>query len=393
MPRRSWVRGVAVSVLGIVLVAGVAVSVLGLGSQSGAEPGVLVPHAPRTMPAPDAPAVNWSTPVRGEPMAVMAIGAEVVATALGEVRMLDGASGSTRWRTRVDGLSRARPAVSATTVAVTTDVEVLMLDRATGQVRATARVDAPAAPTIAANSATTTPGGELVIVASESGAISAVDSTSGDPRWSAQYAGSVPLAAVVDRGLVIATWHGPTSTVLRALDVGTGVERWRREVGARSSAPLAAEGLVLVQAGAGVTDAHAQAFDLLTGAERWRTAAPGYAERLVRPATDGTTAYVLDGAGTVTALDLRTGAVRWQQATGASIIDSPLVVTATSVLFPTFSDALVVLDRATGGLRSAEVQPGVPIDVTTLGASTGPYHLVLALRLAAPSRVEARPVP
>ena len=137
-----------------------------------------------------------------------------------------------------------------------------------------------------------------------------------------------------------------------------------------------------------MTDARAQAFDLLTGAERWSTAVAGYSERLVRPATDGTTAFILDGVGTVTALDLRTGAVRWQQATGASVIDSPVVVIGASVVFPSFSDALVVLDRATGALRSADVQPGVPIDVTST-----PGHLVLALRLAAPSRVEARPVP
>lgn len=403
--RRGRLVGAVAVVAGVGLTVGVLVTVLGGGSGPGAEPGAFTPRVPRMLPAPNAPEVEWATPVRGEPMAVTAAGADVVATALGEVRLLDGASGSTRWRTNVDGVRRARPAVSATAVAVTTDTEVVILDRATGRVRARARIDGPAAPAIAPSSvpvtatATATAGGELVIVTSESGAIVAVDATTGELRWSAQYGGSVPMAPVVDRGVVVAAWHSPTSTVVRVFDAGTGLERWRREVGARSGAPLAAAGMVLVQAGSGVTDARAQAFDLLTGAERWSTAVPGYSERLVRPASDGTTAYLLDGVGTVTALDLRTGAVRWQQATGASVIDSPLVLAGSSVLFPSFSDALVALDRTTGALRSADVQPGVPIDVTTTPsapATSAPGtagHLVLALRLAAPSRVEARPVP
>ena len=376
-------RVVAV-VLGVTVAAGTAIMVLAGSSGTGAEPAAFTPRVPRTLPAPDAPVVDWSTPMRGEPMAVTAAGADVVATALGEVRMLDGASGTTRWRTNVDGVRRSRPAVSATKVAVATDTELVVLERASGRVLATARIDGPSALAI-----TPVPSGaELVVVGSGTGAIAAVDATTGEGRWSAQYAGSIVVAPMVERGVVVATWHSATSTVLRAFDVGTGVERWHRDVGARSSAPLATAGMVLVSAGSGVTDARAQAYDVVTGAERWTTAVPGFSERLVRPASDATTAYLLDGVGTVTALDVRTGAMRWQQATGASVIDSPLVLSGGSVLFPAFSDALVVLDRVTGALRSADVQPGVPIDVTAT-----PAHLVLALRLAAPSRIEARPVP
>ena len=112
--------------------------------------------------------------------------------------------GGTRWRTNVDGVRRARPAVSATTIAVTTDTEVVIIDRATGQVRASARIDGPAAPAIAPSPVATAEGGEFVIVASESGVIAAVDAKTGAPRWSAHYGGSVVMAPMVDRGVVVA---------------------------------------------------------------------------------------------------------------------------------------------------------------------------------------------
>ncbi|MFM8304249.1 MAG: hypothetical protein ACKOA9_08140 [Actinomycetota bacterium] len=58
------------------------------------------------------------------------------------------------------------------------------------------------------------------------------------------------------------------------------------------------------------------------------------------------------------------------------------------MVFASYDDELVVLERANGHLRSAEPQGGVVADLAVM-----PGRLVTALRLGAPSRIEAQPEP
>jgi outer membrane protein assembly factor BamB len=376
-------RTIAVAFGGAAVLAVIAMMVL----RPGGEPGThrFVARAPQTLAAPPPPVVDWATPVRGEPTAVAADGADVFSVALGEVRRIDRNTGANRWRADIAGVGRARPAVSSTRVAVTTGAEAVVLDRATGQRVSGFSVAGPSAPAIVPGPA----GTSTVVAASESGMVVAADAETGTIRWVAEYSGSIPMAPLGEGGLVVVAWEDEATTTVRTFDAAAGALRWQYDVGARAGAPTVTAGLVLVAGGAGVHDASLRAIDLATGRERWSTPVPGFHEPLVRPVADGATrAYVLDGVGTVTAVDLGAGAVQWQQATGASVVDSSLVLTPGAVVFSSFADELVVLDRGTGAVRSAEVQRGVPIDLVAAGD-----RLVVALRLAAPSRIEARPAP
>jgi outer membrane protein assembly factor BamB len=375
-------RPIAIALGGVAAVAVVTVMVMRSGS--GAEAHRFVSRPPRTLAAPPPPTVDWATPVRGEPTAVAADGADVFSVALGEVRRIDHETGTNRWRADIPGVGRARPAVGPTRVAVTTETEAVVLDRATGRRVSAFPVEGPSAATIVPG-----PGGTTTVVAaSRSGIVVAGDAETGTIRWSAEYPGSIPTAPLAEGGAVVVAWRDDTTTV-RVFDDATGALRWQYDIGARAGAPTVTASLVVVVGGAGVHDATVRAIDLASGRERWTTSVPGFHEALVRPSGDGATSvYVVDGVGTVTAVDLASGVVQWQQATGTSVIDSPVVLTPRAVVFSTFADELVVLDRATGAVRSADVQRGVPIDMVAAGD-----RLVVALRLAAPSRIEARPAP
>jgi hypothetical protein len=69
-------------------------------------------------------------------------------------------------------------------------------------------------------------------------------------------------------------------------------------------------------------------------------------------------------------------------------VSARLALAPEAVVFASYDDELMVLDRVDGRLRAVEPQRGVPVDVATARG-----RLVVALRLALPSRVEARPVP
>ena len=58
------------------------------------------------------------------------------------------------------------------------------------------------------------------------------------------------------------------------------------------------------------------------------------------------------------------------------------------MIFPTFDDHVVALDRATGKVVIGTSEDAFPIDIALTDDA-----LVVALRRGAPSRIEARPAP
>lgn len=92
---------------------------------------------------------------------------------------------------------------------------------------------------------------------------------------------------------------------------------------------------------------------------------------------DGTTAYVGSNAGTMTAVDATTGAVRWSVPVGSAVRGSPALADG-SLFVPTASGDLVALDEATGatlwtGSTGSEiiVQPAVAGGVVFTGSADG----------------------
>jgi outer membrane protein assembly factor BamB len=227
-----------------------------------------------------------------------------------------------------------------------------------------------------------------VAAGSESGQLLVVDADAGTVRWSITHPGEIAVAPRGDGRTVVASWHTAGGSTLRAFDAGTGALRWEVPRGRVATPPALSGTAVVVAHGEGIHSAVVEALDLATGAVRWQALLPGWWDGALEPAVAADAVYLLDGMGTVVALDPASGGVRWRQETARPLVDGRLVLTPSAVVFASYDDELVVLDRADGRLRAAEAQPGVPVDL-----AAAPGRLVVALRLAVPSRVEARPAP
>lgn len=375
--------------LTLLVVAGAILVALGLGAvlvagdgDGGDRPGVrFLPQPPPATPGDD---LAWWTPVHGEPLGVAVDGPDVAAAALDEVRLLDVAGGRTRWKAPVPGVRRYRPALGTDRVVATGEAELVVLDRTDGRRVAAVPFVGPGPSAL-----WTTPAGRSVALAgSETGQLLAVDAADGAVLWTADHAGEIATAPRVTGGAVLAVWHEAGGSVLRAIDVDTGAPRWEAPLGVVAGAPAVVDGLVVVAHGEGIHAAAVHGIDAATGTERWQAPLAGWWDVALEPATGGGRVYLLDGMGTVVALDPATGAVAWRTETGRPLIGGRLALTPDAVVFASYEDELMVLDRADGRLRGAEPQRGVPVDVAAAAD-----HLVVALRLASPSRVEARPVP
>ena len=357
-------------------------AVLVAGGEDAVHTGVrFVPQPPPATPGDD---LAWWAPVHGEPLGVAVDGPDVAAAALDEVRLLDLDGGRTRWKAPVPGVRRYRPALAVDRVVATGETEMVVLDRSDG-----ARVAAVPFVGPGPSALVTTPGGRRVALAgSETGQLLAADAGDGTVLWTAEHPGEIATAPRIVGSTVVAVWHEVGGSTLRALDAESGAPRWETPLGVVAGAPAVADGLVVVAHGEGIHAAAVHGIDAATGAERWQTPLAGWWDVALEPATGGGRVYLLDGMGTVVALDPASGAVAWHTETGRPLVDGHLALTPDAVVFASYEDELMVLDRADGRLRAAEPQRGVPVDVAAAAD-----RLVVALRLASPSRVEARPVP
>lgn len=122
---------------------------------------------------------------------------------------------------------------------------------------------------------------------------------------------------------------------LFAIDRATGQERWRRALARDDGAPTAGIEVVVSDNVVVAGDGHVFAFDASTGEPRWQFAPEGDRPgRFIGAVADGTV-FVGSTAGTVTALDLGSGEVRWRTSLRrgrtsvfAPIVTGDLVVTA-----------------------------------------------------------------
>ncbi len=149
--------------------------------------------------------------------------------------------------------------------------------------------------------------------------VAAFDRATGQPRWLYIHPTSVPFTAPhLSNGVVYLV--GTQGDVV-ALDAATGEIRWRRphDADCCSANGLAvAAGVVLI--------GHAQgllALDAADGHPLWQYELPAFHIASVRPMIVGDTAVLFDLDGTLHALALASGAVRWTTVTrGGSIARS-----------------------------------------------------------------------
>ncbi len=139
--------------------------------------------------------------------------------------------------------------------------------------------------------------------------------------------------------------YGTASGALVALNRTTGLEQWRFQTGnAIYTAPTIANGLVYF----GSADKKVYAVRLADGAFVWAfrtndnvSAAPAFAKGTLYAASEDTRLY---------ALDADTGILRWTFATGSPIVTAPLVLNSV-VYVGNASGALFALDALTGNPR------------------------------------------
>jgi outer membrane protein assembly factor BamB len=384
--RRTARLALLLVVLAAVVAAVVVVSALGPRASGRAAPTSVTPTTfsePVAAPSAD-PEVRWSNPVRGEPDGATVSGAEVATVEFDEVRLLDLATGAAKWRAEVPGLARARAVFTVDRVVVATREAVVLLDRATG--RRVGEVPFAEAEHLALTQ--TTDRRDVVVAANVDGAMAGIDVAGASARWSRSYQGSIVDPPAADAGLVVANWDLGTDTAMRVLSATTGEVVWDLALGASSTAPAIAGGRVFVAAGENDREAVLVAFDSTTSRPLWSGKFPAPWDQSGTPVVAGDTVYFVDRAGTVTAVDVESGQPRWQTRTHTTVLYARIVANARTLIFQTFDDHVVAVDRATGKVVSATAEDAFPVDVDATDDT-----LVVALRRGAPSRIEARSAP
>lgn len=160
------------------------------------------------------------------------------------------------------------------------------------------------------------PAGELLIVGSASGGLTAVDRGTHQRRWHFQAGGAIVGAPVAAGGVL---YFGANDRRAYALDLATGAFRWAFATrDAISASPAVGDELVYVAS----EDRALYALDASSGAERWRFTA-GDAIVSTPQLADGAL-FVGADDGVLYALDAASGDPRWAFTTGGALTSSPV---------------------------------------------------------------------
>jgi outer membrane protein assembly factor BamB len=312
----------------------------------------------------------------------------IVTTDAGGVRAVD-VHGRTRWAAEVRDLLDGVPALDGDIVLVGGQGRVVALARRDGR----RRWEHPMRGEVTSVAL----GGGLALAGDEHGDLVALDVASGVPRWSFAAPGTLVSAprVVAESGVVVAIWQYGATPAVRALDLATGALRWSAPVGLFTAAPLVAGGLVVVAEGDGDYHARVQSYALGTGEPRWGRVAPASYEPAIEPAADGRDVALVDHLGTVVLVDRASGRLRWQRALDRGVLSTRVFLTRRRVVLTTSMSEVWVLDRRSGRVLAherARELGGVPFAVV-VARWPGRARVLVALRLARPFRVEARPLP
>ncbi len=329
----------------------------------------------------------------------------MIGVASDQVLAIDPHDGSSRWTAKVPGVGGRGPvraAADASTVAVATVAGVTVLERESGKPRWAATIAVPDErdpdfrdPGSVALAAAPD-GTPLVLVSATNDILSvtivtAYDAASGVVRWSAQVAGYVVTAprivdsqheAIVDRHV-----DGEPGSVV-ALDLASGATRWEVETGSGAAASAVGGDLVVVADGDRHYSARIRGIDAATGATRWTTSAPSSFEPQMEPMVDGDDYAVVDHFGMLMMVDVRTGEIRWHLKDHHPVVDSRVHLVGDLLVFRDASNFVFEFDRVTGELRG-----GAVADATVIDTAIADGKLLVALRLARPSRIEANALP
>ena len=205
------------------------------------------------------------------------------------------------WTVKTPGPIASSPAVVGDVAYVVGgDRHVLALDVATGS-----QLWSSEGATYVGTPTTT---GDRILVLATDGSISALGATDGRVAWrtpSALMANSTP---VVVGDLTVA---GGSDKALQAFDLLTGAERWTAATGGNFPRSPSTDGTLVFIGG---EDGVVHAFIATTGKEAWAhaTSAGHFATTAVRDGTLYASGALSDGTSELSALDAKTGVVRWR---------------------------------------------------------------------------------
>jgi outer membrane protein assembly factor BamB len=260
---------------------------------------------------------------------------------------------------------------------------VTLLDRGDGRIRWHA--DLPA------TTPAVTIAGDIALGGDETGTLRAFAAATGALRWTVTRAGRLATGPRVDsaRTTVIASWHGGGAPHVEALDLATGATRWSVPTGSGSAAPALGHGVVVLAVGDGHYEARVEARDLGGGGLRWSTPVPASFEAAIEPGVRGDDVVVIDHFGTVTALGLARGELRWTRPLGEPVLATRVGMGADRVVLTTYGGTIVSLGRASGrveGRIEARALGGYPVSGALVGWRDEPGYLA-GLRLSEPGEL------
>lgn len=194
--------------------------------------------------------------------------------------------------------------------------------------------------------------GDLAIVGTNDGAVTAVSTATGDVAWTADAGGflEASIAATDTLALVPVRGTRESGTRVLALDLADGEEAWRYEPVTASAVlgPVAVgdDGLAYVAP----ADATVRAFALEGGDERWTARLNSFVPAEAPVLADDGDVVMADVRSQVYRLDGATGERIWDHAANTSSFrTNPVAVGDTVVLGTTVGD-LLAFDLATGDL-------------------------------------------
>jgi eukaryotic-like serine/threonine-protein kinase len=187
----------------------------------------------------------------------------------------------------------------------------------------------------------------------------ALDAATGNVVWSRWFPQPIWTSVTVANGPVYATGN---SGAVRAFDASTGSLVWKRATREECESPPSVAGSTMVIS---VGGSSLIALNAVTGATKWTVS--------IDPTTvcafDGFSPALFDGiayagsVGSVTAVDVSSGAIQWQQPAVRNVF-FPVSTDGTTVLVPTDNGQLVALDPATGAILWTRSWTAVSRDVS-----------------------------
>jgi outer membrane protein assembly factor BamB len=316
---------------------------------------------------------RWGVDRLADPTALLVDGGDAFVVEPYAVSSIGVGDGVTRWRVDVKD---AEPwiAASADTVLVGAVDGFEALDRATGASRWRLTIEDPddRGRTVGL---VQTASGAMAVLTTQRGGVVGVDARTGATRWSATLDGSPrgQLATDDRTGLVALQMDHDERVELHVLDAASGTERLSTALGLMTGLALVDGPRLVLDTGDLNSRGTVVAFDLATGARRWETTVASSSEPGEGGIVDGDRIVIVDGLGTVSALDRVTGRRLWSHDSSMPVFHGRPIAIGDALVLRDIGAEIFVLDRRTGRHRGIFRVGGIGV-----GLGGGPAGIVFA---------------